>query len=207
MSEEYQEYYNELHTDEYNQKYGEYEGEYGQYGGRYGDYATAPDSDADTAMAICSTLYTVSAQCNVKIESHDQIARTMTSSELLDEQNTCTFINNIMYGSYDESGEITLKPDTFDFADWRNPKQYKKVRLPAGQAVLLSLSIIFFLGMVGAVIAHHRMIRRNKSPWVPNRPPPSSPLDHKQSHIVLERDQSGVPGDYKPPAVDNAPMI
>jgi hypothetical protein len=117
------------------------------------------------------------------------ISRYMSQYELDLEARYCAFIENIIYGSYDESGEILLKPESFDFADWRNPKQYKTLRMAPSQAIGLSLSIILCIALLAAAAVTNRSLTRSSSPWKPSRSDVS--LSRQNSGIVLGRSRSG----------------
>jgi hypothetical protein len=107
------------------------------------------------------------------MNNFEQVSRLMTVNELADEDRTCTFIDNIMGGSYDESGEITLKGNTFEFSDWKNPRQYGRLKMPASQAIALSFSIILCMALAAVAIAQTRSIKRggkvqDQNPWAGN---------------------------------------
>jgi hypothetical protein len=165
--------------------------------GRYGDYVTAPETDQEGVVAVCRALYEGSAQCNMNMNNFESISQYMSDYELAVEQRTCSFIENIIYGAYDESGDILLKPESFDFADWQNPQQYKKLRMPADQAVFLSLSIIAFIATAAAAVFTHRSMTRTSSPWRPKRMS-SEELKRQPSGIGMARSRSGP---------TNAPLI
>jgi len=137
--------------------------------GRYGSYSALPDKATDTAFAMCSTLYTLSAQCNEHMNNYYQVSRVMSSAELAEESRSCTFINNIMGGSFDESGVIQRKDDTFNWNDLRNPHQYRRLRMPVIQALSLSASIILAIAMAALAFSYQRAFRREgkESPWSP----------------------------------------
>ena len=137
--------------------------------GRYGAYSALPDKATDTAFAMCSTLYTLSAQCNEHMNNYYQVSRLMSSVELADEARSCTFISNIMGGSFDESGIIQLKDDTFIWNDLRNPHQYRRLRMPVMQALSLSASMILAIAMAALAFSYQRAFRREgkESPWSP----------------------------------------
>jgi len=79
-----------------------------QTNGRYGDYVTAPETDKDGVVAVCRALYEGSAQCNMHINNFNSISQYMSQYERDIEKRTCSFIENIIDGAYDESGEIYL---------------------------------------------------------------------------------------------------
>ena len=139
--------------------------------GRYGDYVRAPEMDTEGVVAVCKALYAGSVQCNMNMNNFQTISRYMSTCELDLEKRACSFIENIIYGAYDESGEILLKPEAFNFAKWRNPQQYKKLKMPATQAVFLSLSIIAFVTAAASAILTHRSALRATTgrPWRPKR--------------------------------------
>lgn len=166
--------------------------------GRYGDYVTAPETDQEGTVAVCRALYSGSAQCNMNMNNFEQISRYMSTYEIDLEKRYCAFIANIIDGNYDENGDILLKPEQFNFADWKNPRQYKKLRMPADQAIYLSLSIIAFIATAAMAVFAHRSIRRSASPWRPKRGSPEEHIARKNSGIGFARSQSG-PG--------NAPLI
>ena len=163
-----------------------------QTNGRYGDYVTAPETDKDGVVAVCRALYEGSAQCNMHINNFNSISQYMSQYERDVEKMTCSFIENIIDGAYDESGEIFLSTGDFDFHDWRNPKQLKRVRMPAGQAVLLSLSMIVFVALLATVVYTQRSFRRGKGvdPWTEQGLSPVQ-LAKTTSGIVMARSRSG----------------
>lgn len=150
----------------------------------------APETDEDGVVAVCRALYEGSAQCNMNMNNFNQISRYMSQYELDIEKRYCAFIENIIYGAYDESGEILLQPESFDFSDWRNPRQYRKLKMPVGQAIFLSLSIILLIAAAAAAVFTHRSITRKNSPWRPKRMS-NDELEHTPSGIGLARSQSG----------------
>jgi hypothetical protein len=161
--------------------------------GRYGDYVSAPQTDADGVVAVCRALYATSAQCNTNMNNFAQISQYMSAYELDLEKRNCGFISNIIHGAYDENGNILLKADSFDFADWRNPQQYKKLKMPVGQAILLSLSIIAFVAAAAAAVFTHRSLTRSSNPWKLQQPMGNDELvERTDSGIGLARSQSGV---------------
>jgi len=149
--------------------------EYAQYmeeggtEGRYGMYSNLPDKATDTAFAMCTSLYTLSAQCNEHMTNYEQVSRLMSSQEAADESRSCTFIDNIISGSYDEFGVIQLRDDTFNWNDLRNPHQYRRLRMPVGQALGLSFSIILTIALAAMAYSYQRAFRREgmQSPWSP----------------------------------------
>ena len=163
-----------------------------QTNGRYGDYVTAPETDKDGVVAVCRALYEGSAQCNMHINNFNSISQYMSQYERDVEKRTCAFIENIIDGAYDESGEIFLSTGDFDFHDWRNPKQLKRVRMPAGQAVLLSASMIVFAALLATVVYTQRAFRRGKGvdPWAEQGLSPVQ-LAKTTSGIVMARSRSG----------------
>lgn len=156
--------------------------------GRYGAYVSSPQTTTDGVVAMCSALYSGSAQCNMNMNNFEQISRYMSQYEMDQEARYCAFIENILYGAYDESGEILLSPEQFDFADWRNPHQYKKLRMSVGQAVGLSLSIILCVALLAAAAVTNRQLTRQSTPWKPKR---DSVLARQNSGIVMGRSRSG----------------
>jgi len=163
-----------------------------QTNGIYGDYVTAPEKDQDGVVAVCRALYEGSAQCNMHMNSYSTISKYMSQYEIEVEQRTCSFIDNIINGAYDETGEIYLSSGSFDFHDWRNPKQLKRLRMPAGQAVLLSASIILFVFSLAMVIYTQRSFRRGKTtdPWKTEGLSPVQ-LSRTTSGIMMARSRSG----------------
>ncbi len=156
--------------------------------GRYGEYVSSPQTTNDGVVAMCSALYSGSAQCNMNMNNFEQISRYMSQYEMDQESRYCAFIENIIYGSFDESGEIMLKPEQFDFADWRNPHQYKKLRMSVAQAVGLSMSIILCVALLATAAVTNRALTRQSTPWKPKR---DSSLSRQNSGIVMGRSRSG----------------
>merc|ERR1712194_379031 len=101
--------------------------------------------------------------------SYGVMAKYMEDLDVGFEQRYCNFIDNIVYGTYDEMGEIKLKADTFDFSDWKNADQYKKMRMPAGQAIGLALSVLLFVALAALAFITQRSLTRKGTPWRPRR--------------------------------------
>ena len=137
--------------------------------GVYGQYVEAPNEEFDDIVGMCAALFERSAQCNIHMNNYGTMAKYMQETDAAFENRYCSFIDNIVYGSYDEMGEIKLKAETFDFANWKNPDQYKKVRMPAGQAVGLALSIVLVISLAAMAFVTQRSLTRRGTPWRPRR--------------------------------------
>lgn len=124
------------------------------------------------------------------MNNFDTISRYMSAYELDLEKRNCAFIENIIYGAYDETGEIVLMADAFDFNDWRNPRQYKKLRMPPGQAIALAVSILVFMTAAATAIFTHRSLTRMSSPWRPKKMDPED-FGRAPSGIGIARSRSG----------------
>jgi hypothetical protein len=162
----------------------------------YGSYVAAPDAEVDGVVAMCAALFERSAQCNVHMTNYNMMSKYMDSMDTEFEQRYCNFIDNIVYGSYDESGEILLKPDSFDLSEWRNPEQYKKLRMPAGQAVGLAISATLVVALAALAFFTQRSLTRQSTPWRPKRASGVN-MDEEtpkrtSSGITMGRSQSGV---------------
>ena len=175
---------------------------------------------------MCTALYEGSAKCDQNLESwhsdklyyvsHSHSLPSMfshsaacllfvrfllptdlqTTSELQNEQNTCNFIDNIVYGTYDEQGEILLTSPTFDIRDWQNPAQYRKLRIPAIQVIGLALSLILVISLFAMAVYTKRALRRKDSlttPWRPRRYKASEApeITRSPSGITMVRSRSG----------------
>ncbi|KAL3914564.1 MAG: hypothetical protein SGARI_000057 [Bacillariaceae sp.] len=149
--------------------------------GVYGEYVEAPNEEFDDIVAMCAALFERSAQCNIHMQNYDMMAKYVDELDAEFEQRYCNFIDNIVYGAYDETGEVKLRPDSFDLADWRNPEQYKKIKMPAGQAVLLSLSVLAVVSLAALAFFTQRSLKRQSTPWRP-----------KRAEIDMERQASGI---------------
>eukprot|EP00980_Cylindrotheca_fusiformis_P028548 scaffold22610_cov115-Cylindrotheca_fusiformis.AAC.1 len=97
---------------------------YGANGNYYSTYVNAPDTDDDGVVAMCSTLYSASAQCNRNLNSYKTYSQFMTNYELQLEKKYCTFIDNIVYGTYNSKGDIILGGGPFDLSSWRSRQNY-----------------------------------------------------------------------------------
>jgi len=137
--------------------------------GVYGEYVEAPNSEFDDVVGMCAALFESSAQCNIHMSNYGVMAKYMEDMDASFEQRYCNFIDNIVYGTYDEMGEIKLKADTFDFQDWKNPDQYKKMKMPAGQAIGLALSVLLFVSLAALAFITQRSLTRRGTPWRPRR--------------------------------------
>lgn len=137
--------------------------------GVYGQYVEAPNSEFDDVVGMCAALFERSAQCNIHMSNYGMMAKYMDDIDASFENRYCSFIDNIVYGSYDEMGEIKLKAETFDFSDWKNADQYKKVRMPAGQAIGLALSILLVIALAALAFITQRSLTRRGTPWRPRR--------------------------------------
>lgn len=164
--------------------------------GVYGEYVAAPDAEVDGVVAMCAALWERSAQCNVHMTNYNMMVKYMENLDVEYEQRYCNFIDNIVYGAYDESGEILLKPDTFDLSEWRNPEQYKKIRMPAGQAVGLALSATLVVALSALAFFTQRSLTRQSTPWRPKRASgvnmDAEEVKRTSSGIGMARSQSGV---------------
>ncbi|KAL3914326.1 MAG: hypothetical protein SGARI_000179 [Bacillariaceae sp.] len=149
--------------------------------GVYGEYVEPPNEEFDDIVAMCAALFERSAQCNIHMQNYDMMSKYMDELDAEFEQRYCNFIDNIVYGAYDETGEIKLRPESFDLSDWRNPSQYKKIRMPAGQAVLLSLSVLAVVALAALAFFTQRSLKRQSTPWRP-----------KRAEIDMERQASGI---------------
>jgi len=137
--------------------------------GVYGEYVEAPNEEFDDIVGMCAALFESSAQCNIHMSNYGIMAKYMEDEDAAMEKRYCSFIDNIAYGSYDEQGEITLKADSFDFSDWKNSDQYKKMSMPAGQAIGLALSILLFFALGALAFITQRSLTRRGTPWRPRR--------------------------------------
>jgi len=175
----------EADEDRYNEMY------MGQ--GIYGEYVEAPNAEFDDVVAMCAALFERSAQCNIHMNNYDMMAKYMENLDEEFEQRYCNFIDNIVYGSYNENGEIKLRADSFDFSDWKNPDQYKKMRMPAGQAVGLAISVLLVIALSALAFVTQRSLTRRSTPWRPKR------LFSKQKN--LEQKGQSAAGNANPPLV------
>jgi hypothetical protein len=125
----------------------------------------------------------------MKMSNFESISRYMSQYELDQEARYCAFIENIVYGAYDESGEILLKPEQFDFADWQNPQQYKKLKMPVSQALGLATSIVLCIALLATAAVSNRALTRGSTPWKPSRQDVA--LARQNSGIVMGRSRSG----------------
>jgi len=155
--------------------------------GVYGNYIEAPNAEFDDIVAMCAALFERSAQCNIHMNNYEMMAKYMENLDAEFEQRYCNFVDNIVYGSYDESGEIKLRADSFDLSDWRNPEQYKKMKMPAGQAVGLALSILLVVALSALAFVTQRSLTRRSTPWKPKR---LSKMDQDPS--TTERENAGI---------------
>jgi hypothetical protein len=170
--------------------------------GVYGEYVEPPNTQFDDIVAMCAALFERSAQCNIHMQNYAMMSKYVDELDAAFEQRYCNFIDNIVYGSYDEEGEIKLRPESFDLADWRNPEQYKKIRMPAGQAVMLSLSVLLVVALAALAFFTHRSLTRQSTPWRPKRASMELDMERQTSGIIMGRAQSGVA-----PSAKNAPLI
>jgi hypothetical protein len=137
------------------------------------------------------------------MENYNMMSKYMDTVDAEFEQRYCNFIDNIVYGAYDEEGEIKLRPESFDLADWRNPEQYKKVRMPAGQAVMLAISVLLVVALAALAFFTQRSLQRQSTPWRPKRSSLDSvDMERQPSGIAMERARSGPASSAK-----NAPLI
>jgi len=159
--------------------------------GVYGDYVEAPNEEFDDVVAMCAALFERSAQCNIHMTNYGMMSKYMDTIDAAFEQRYCNFIDNIVYGTYNEKGEIKLKAESFDFNDWRNPEQYKKMRMPVGQAVGLALSALLVIALSALAFVTQRALTRGGSPWRPRRAFKNKDLERQESGIHLGRSASG----------------
>jgi hypothetical protein len=140
---------------------------------------------------MCSSLYQNSAPCNKHMDNYEYLSMFMSEEEKMYEDRYCSFIDNIVYGAYDDQGEILLKREQFDFEDWRNPDQYRKLKLPVGQAIGLAVSIILCVTLLAAAVYTKRSLTRQSTPWKPTRSMDPNSLSRQNSGIVMGRSRSG----------------
>ena len=171
----------------------EYQGE-----GRYWNnekqdwsYVNAPDTTDDGVVAMCMALYQNSAPCSRHMDNYEYLELGMSQEQIEYEKRYCNFIDNIVYGAYDEQGDILLKPEQFDFSDWRNPDQYRKLKMPPRQAAGVAVSVIFFVTMLAAAVYTKRSLTRQSTPWTPKRTLDPNSLSRQNSGIVMGRSRSG----------------
>jgi hypothetical protein len=168
--------------------------------GVYGQYVEAPNDQFDDIIAMCAALFERSAQCNIHMNNYEKMSKYMDSMDATFEQRYCNFIDNIVYGSYDESGEIRLRPEEFNLADWRNPEQYKKIRMPVGQAIGLALSVLLVVALAALAFFTQRSLVRQSTPWTPKRV--EVDMERQASGIGMLRSQSGpAPQDKTAPLI------
>jgi len=167
--------------------------------GVYGEYVEAPNEEFDDIVAMCAALFERSAQCNIHMNNYEMMTKYMENLDAEFEQRYCNFIDNIVYGSYNENGEIKLRADSFDLSDWRNPEQYKKLRMPAGQAVGLALSILLVVALSALAFITQRSLTRRSTPWKPKRI--SSSVERQDSGIYMGRSRSGSVPAANPPLI------
>jgi hypothetical protein len=170
--------------------------------GVYGQYVEPPNQQFDDIVAMCAALFERSAQCNIHMQNYETMAKYFDDLDGTYQKRYCNFIDNIVYGSYDESGEIKLRPESFDLADWRNPEQYKKIRMPAGQAVMLSLSVLLVIALAALAFFTQRSLTRQSTPWRPKRASMEIDMERQASGIVMGRARSGLSESAK-----DAPLI
>lgn len=125
----------------------------------------------------------------MNMNNFEQISRYMSQYELDQESRYCAFIENIIFGAYDESGEILLRPEQFNFNDWKNPHQYKKLKMPVSQAVGLAFSIVLCVALLAVAAVTNRSLTRDSTPWKPSRA--DMALARQNSGILMGRSRSG----------------
>ena len=85
-----------------------------------------------------------------------------------------------------------LKRESFEIEDWRNPEQYKKLKIPAGQAIGLALSVLLVVVLLATAIFTHRSLKRQSTPWRPKQGSlDPNDLSRQNSGIVMGRSRSG----------------
>lgn len=114
----------------------------------------------------------------------------------------CNFIDNIVSGKYDESGEIIIDVYKYNSSDWKNANQYinaynaAKKDVSAGQVAGLVLSIIgcFFLCIYALIL--HASLKNKGLQWKPRRGRNTDPtaISRQNSGIVMGRSRSGPNG-------------
>lgn len=156
----------------------------------YANYVSSPETTENGEVAMCYALYQGSAQCNMNMKNFNTISLYMSQYEIDEEKRYCAFIKNIISGAYDESGEVLLKAEDFDFADWRNVQQYKKLSMPASQAVVLAMSVVLVIALAATATFMARALSRQSTPWRPASPKGES-LSRQNSGIVMGRSRSG----------------
>jgi hypothetical protein len=125
-----------------------------------------------------------------------------SAQQLANEEQVCNFIDNIVSGTYDESGDIIIDSSKYNISDWRNKDQYINVlhaaqkEVTGGQVAGLVLSILgcSFLCMYACVL--HSSLTKKGLQWKPRRGKYTDPtaISRQNSGIVLGRSRSGPNG-------------
>jgi hypothetical protein len=111
----------------------------------------------------------------------------MTQNEQDRETSSCAFIDNIVYGAYNEQGEISMKGEEFDMNDWKNPAQYKKINMPASQAIGVASSLLLVIALAATAIFTRRSLVRQTDPWSIKRRHVDPDLLRENSSVDVER--------------------
>ena len=93
---------------------------------------------------MCAALFEQSAQCNQHMTNYDKMSMYMTQQEIDLESRYCSFIDNIVYGAYDETGEIMLKRESFEIEDCETPSNTRSSRSLLDKPLVLP-SVFFLL--------------------------------------------------------------
>jgi hypothetical protein len=114
----------------------------------------------------------------------------------------CNFIDNIVGGKYDESGDIIIDVYKYNISDWKNTNQYinaynqAKKDVSAGQVAGLVLSILgcFFMCIYACIL--HASLKQKGLQWRPRRGKNTDPtaISRQNSGIVMGRSRSGPNG-------------
>jgi len=154
---------------------------------------------------MCEELYYESAKCNKNLENNDYNAY-QSYNQAAQEGVVCDYIESLLAGDYDESGEIVLQPDkwwNFNISNWQDKSEYlqelnaiktmSSKTMEPWQIAAVVLSTLGCLVMwIWACCLHGALMRKN-IPWRPRRTKetPADDISRQNSGIVLGRSSSG----------------
>jgi hypothetical protein len=80
-----------------------------------------------------------------------------------------------------------MKGEEFDMNDWKNPAQYKKINMPASQAIGVASSLLLVIALAATAIFTRRSLVRQTDPWSIKRRHVDPDLLRENSSVDVER--------------------
>ena len=128
----------------------------------------------DEMSELCAMVYESSAHCHKNYA--DVSTSSLTKSQMKEMQLSCSFIDSVIMGNYDEMGYVNLKNnwnyDSETSPEWlRDVNQYRAAVTDVSplQIVFLVMSIIACVTLATWSKSLHTSLTRKDEPWAPRR--------------------------------------